>query len=74
MPNIGGPELLIILVLELVFAVLTAWLAAKKGYSPAVWAILGFFLSWIALVIVLVLPNRLQSLPPGDSSGGPDMS
>jgi hypothetical protein len=70
MPSIGAPELLILLPLLVVFVVLTAWLAAKKGYSPAVWAILGFFFSWIALIIVLVLPNRLQGPPPGDSSGG----
>ena len=34
MPNIGAPELLFGIVIWAVFVVLTAWLAAKKGYSP----------------------------------------
>ena len=58
MPNIGAPELLFGMVIWAAFVALTAWLAAKKGYSPAVWAILGVFLTWIALIIVLVLPRR----------------
>ena len=69
MPNIGAPELLFILVMELVFVGLVAWLAAKKGYSAVVWGILGFFFSWIALIIVLVLPSRGQGPSPGGSSG-----
>jgi len=69
MPNIGAPELLIILVLWIVPVVVTAWLAAKKGYSAAVWAILGFFFTWIALIIVLVLPQH-QTPPPDGSPGG----
>ena len=59
--NIGLPELLIIIVIWAAFAVLTAWLAAKKGYSPAVWAVLGILFTWIALIIVLVLPRRSQA-------------
>jgi len=70
MPNIGAPEMLIIIVIEAVFVGLVAWLAARKGYSAVVWGILGFFFSWIALIIVLVLPNRLQSPPPGGGSTG----
>jgi hypothetical protein len=69
MPNIGAPELLIIILIEAVFVGLVAWLAAKKGYSAVVWGILAFFFSWIALIIVLVLPSRVQGPPPGDASG-----
>ena len=58
MPNLGAPELIIILLFQVVFIALTAWLAAKKGYSAAVWAILAFFLSWVALIIVAVLPRK----------------
>jgi hypothetical protein len=60
-PNIGLPELLFGLVLWIVPVVLTAWLAAKKGYSPAVWTILAIFITWIALIIVLVLPSRVRT-------------
>ena len=41
MPNMGAPELLILAVIWIVPAVIVAWLAAKKGYSAAVWAVLG---------------------------------
>ena len=61
MPSIGLPELLFGLVLWIVPVVLTAWLAAKKGYSPAVWTIIAIFITWIALIIVLVLPRRSQT-------------
>ena len=61
MPNIGLPELLFGLVLWIVPVVLTAWLAAKKGYSPAVWTILAILFTWIALIIVLVLPSRART-------------
>jgi len=60
-PNIGFPELLMMLVLWIVPVVLTAWLAAKKGYSPAVWTIIAIFITWVALIIVLVLPRRAQA-------------
>ncbi|OPZ42934.1 MAG: hypothetical protein BWY94_01994 [Actinobacteria bacterium ADurb.BinA094] len=58
MPDIGALELLIGLVLWVGIVVFTARLAAKKGYSPAVWTILAILLTWIALLIVLVLPRR----------------
>jgi hypothetical protein len=60
-PNIGLPEMLFGLVLWIVPVVLTAWLAAKKGYGPAVWTIIAIFITWIALIIVLVLPNRTRT-------------
>ena len=61
MPNIGLPELLFGLVLWIVPVVLTAWLAARKGYNPAVWTIIAVFITYVALIIVLVLPRRSQS-------------
>jgi len=60
MPNIGAPELLFGLVFLIVFVVLTAWLAAKKGYSPAIWTIIAIFFPLIALIVMLVLPRRSQ--------------
>ena len=69
MPNLGGPELLILMVFDVAVIVLTAWLAARKGYSAAVWAIVAFFINVIALVIVLVLPTRPQAPPPDRSPG-----
>jgi hypothetical protein len=56
--NFGFVELTILSVFWIVFVVLTAWLAAKKGYSPAVWTIIAIFFTLIAFIVVLVLPRR----------------
>jgi hypothetical protein len=61
MPNIGFLELLIGAAIWVGIVVLTAWLAAKKGYSPVLWTVLAIFFTWITLVIVLVLPNKAQT-------------
>jgi len=57
---IGAPELLFGIVFWVIFVVLTAWLAAKKGYSPAVWTVIAIFFTLIALIVMLVLPRRSQ--------------
>ena len=62
MPNIGPVELLLIFVVQVVFVVASALLANRKGYSAAV----AFFLGFIALIIVLLLPAR--TAPEGGSS------
>ena len=59
--NIGIPEALFGIVFWIVFVVLTAWLAAKKGYNPAVWTIIAIFFTLIAFIVVLVLPRRSQA-------------
>ena len=59
--NIGFPEMLIGLVLWIVPVVLSAWLAAKKGYNPAVWTILAIFFTYIILIVVLVLPRQTRT-------------
>ena len=45
-----------------IVAVLLAWLCAsiagKKGYSPVLFGILGFFFFIITLIRVLVLPRK----------------
>ena len=38
-----------------------AWFADRRGRPVALWAVLGFFLGWIAFVILLVLPNLKKS-------------
>jgi hypothetical protein len=56
--QLGPIELLIILVVGLVPAIGSAAIARSKGRSWIGWAILGFLLSLIALVVVAVLPAR----------------
>ena len=55
---IGLPEMIILLVIWVGLVVLTAWLAAKKGYGPAFWTIIAIFFPLIAFIVVLVLPRR----------------
>ncbi len=56
--NIGLPEVLFGVVFWIVLVVLTAWLAAKKGYGPALWTVIAIFFPLIAFIVVLVLPRR----------------
>jgi hypothetical protein len=42
---------------SVVFAAVSAYIAARKGYSPVRWAALGAFLGPVAVVGVLFLPS-----------------
>jgi hypothetical protein len=66
MMNVGPVELLLLFVVQVVFVVVTALLAHRKGHSAAVWAAVALFLGFIALIIVLLLPAR--TAPEGGSS------
>ncbi len=52
-------------IISLVVAVLCAWLcaalAARKGYSPVLFGILGFFFFIITVIVVLVIPDKNAS-------------
>ena len=58
----GWPELTILFVIWVGLVALTAWLAAKKGYSPAVWTIIAIFFTLIAFIVMLVLPRRSRAV------------
>ena len=49
-------------VVWLAIGILCAWLCAalagRKGYSPVLFGILGFFFFIITLIVVLVIPNK----------------
>jgi hypothetical protein len=45
-------------VLAVVFAVLSGWLADRKGYSFPLFAFLGFFLGPIAVIVAAVMPSK----------------
>ena len=55
--GIGG------LVLAVVFAVVCGLLAKRKRRSVAGWSVLGFFFPLIALILVLVLPQKKTAQP-----------
>jgi len=48
-------------IVAVIFAWICATLAARKGYSPVVFGILGFFFFIITLIVVLVLPRKQGS-------------
>ncbi len=52
-------------VVWLIVDVLCAWLCAtfaiRKGYSPVLFGILGFFFFFITLIVVLVIPDKSTS-------------
>jgi hypothetical protein len=49
---------LIIALFWIIFLTFTMSVARSKGHSPLLWGLLAVFLPGIALIIVLLLPNR----------------
>jgi hypothetical protein len=50
--------LLIFFVLAIGFALLTGWLAGRKGYSFPLFAFLGFFLGPVAAIVAAMMPSE----------------
>lgn len=46
------------LIISIIFLFACRAIAASKGRSTTLWAILGFFFTLIALIIILVLPKK----------------
>ncbi len=49
---------LIAIIVDILFILITMSIAARKGHSPLLWGLLAVFLPLIALIIVLILPDR----------------
>ena len=62
----GGPGEIIAtsLVIDASLAPLTATIAARRGRSPLVWAVLGFALGMWALVTTLLMRPRIETPRP----------
>lgn len=59
--GMGAPELIIVvacLAIPIALGIVAKNFGSKKGYSPVVCFLAGFFLSAIGLIIVLVLPDK----------------
>jgi len=53
--------LVVALAIRLVFGVLCAVVASGRGRSGGAWFFLGFFLGWVGLIVLLVIPDlRLE--------------
>jgi hypothetical protein len=60
--QIDALEQLLFLLFSLLFVPI-AWLyAEKRGRRPWLWALLAFFISWIAVLLLRLLPDK--SAPP----------
>jgi hypothetical protein len=46
------------IIVSIICAIVCYRIAIGKGRGPALWAILGFFFSIIALIIIAVLPSK----------------
>ena len=62
----GGPGEIIAtsLVIDASLAPLTATIAARRGRSPLVWAVLGFALGMWALMTTLLMRPRIETPRP----------
>ena len=57
----GTTEIVLILLAAIILVaptVICAWLAKRKGRNPAVWAILGLFFVWAAVIVLALLPSK----------------
>jgi hypothetical protein len=55
---ISGIKGIFTLIGEIIGAILCGFIAAYKGRSVLLWAILGFFFSILTLIVVLILPKK----------------
>jgi hypothetical protein len=44
-----------------IFLILTMNIARSKGYSPLLWGLLACILPLVTIIILLLLPSRLQA-------------
>lgn len=51
----------IFLIVDLLCAWICASIAARKGYSPLLWAVLGVIFFVISLIVLLILPDKSRT-------------
>ena len=52
---------LVLIFFWVIFLMLTMNIARSKGYSPLLWGLLACILPLVTVIILLLLPSRLQS-------------
>jgi hypothetical protein len=71
MPNAGGPELLTIVLTVAIPCAFGYWcltVLRKNGRSPAAGFALGFFLTWIGVIIAYAIGRPKQAPTPTPAS------
>jgi hypothetical protein len=61
--QIDALEELLFLLFALTAIPISWFYAKKRGRRPWVWALLAFFIAWIAVLLLRVLPNRSGNTP-----------
>lgn len=56
-PILGGGSL----ILAIICLIVCYRIAKNKGRSPVLWAVLGFFFSLIALLVIALLPAKSRA-------------
>jgi hypothetical protein len=53
----GGTLIGLVVLIWLLPQIITAYIMHSKGYSGCLWFIIAFFLSWVAIIVALCMPN-----------------
>lgn len=68
MPRVSiAPEILFIIIVWVVCAVVCGQVASKKGYPYNSYALLGLLTGIIGLIIVFVMPDKIQGKETSDA-------
>lgn len=54
----GGSLLWIWLIPSVILACVVAWVANERGRDVYAWGVLGFFIGFIALIILVCVPSK----------------
>jgi hypothetical protein len=60
--DLGGLELFVLVMINLVPVALNAYLARKKARRMAVWMLLGLFFSFFSTIVLVLLKPRQRDL------------
>lgn len=64
----NGPQLIISFIILFIISALTAIYAEKKGRSPIAWFLLGILFSFLAPLVLFLLPPLKKDTYPTDAS------
>ena len=59
--QIDALERLLFLLFALMWIPIAWMYAAKRGRRPWLWAFVAFFISWIALILLRILPDKSKT-------------
>lgn len=72
--QIDALERLLFLLFALIWIPIAWMYAEKRGRRPWLWALIAFFISWIALIILRLIPDKRKPSAPTNESTSPTVS